>query len=129
MALWPLMKYTFFASLEIMMHMSEATHMTTTGHFGHLRLPSGCQKLLPILKFGVLCTHALRPKTICFRIFVTRGYIYQLLNLTVTLNKQTFLHRNLFVQLFTPIVKWTKIHVQIRRFACCLNMSFELENT
>ena len=41
--------------------------------------------------------------------------------------KLLFLQRYLFVLLFTPIVKWTKIHVQIRRFTCCLNMGVNLK--
>ena len=38
-----------------------------------------------------------------------------------------FLHRCLFMKLFTPIVKWMKIHVQIMRFTCRFNMGLNLK--
>ena len=41
--------------------------------------------------------------------------------------KPLFLHGCLFVSLFTPIVKWTKTHVQIRRFTCCLKMGLKFK--
>ena len=31
--------------------------------------------------------------------------------------------------LFEAVVKWTKIHVQIMRFTCCLNMDFNFTKT
>ena len=37
-----------------------------------------------------------------------------------------FLHKTLFTKLFKAVIKWTKIHVQIMRFTCCLNMSLNL---
>ena len=33
----------------------------------------------------------------------------------------------LYIKLFKVIVKWTKIHVQIMTFTCCLNMVFNLK--
>ena len=35
--------------------------------------------------------------------------------------------KKICAQLFEAIVKWTKIHVQIMRFTCCLNMGFNLK--
>ena len=41
--------------------------------------------------------------------------------------KLTFLHKIHDAKLFEDIVKRTKIHVQIMRFMCCLNIGFNLK--
>ena len=40
------------------------------------------------------------------------------------LYKYIVLHEIRYAKLFEVIVKWTKIHVQIMRFTCCLHMFF-----
>ena len=41
--------------------------------------------------------------------------------------KCVLLHKIRYVKLFEAIVKGTKIHVQIMRLTCCLNMGFDLK--
>ena len=59
---------------------------------------------------------------------VHRSAVEQVVTLTagvtVSMQEWLFLHKIRYAKLFEAIVKWTKIHVQIMRYTCCLNMGF-----